>query len=148
MVAAVGTAVYTAFLFAQARGRDLWQSPVLAPHLAVQAVLAGGAVVLLGGRAVRADEVLVAVAAGVHLVLVAAELGRHRSGRNGTGHARLASDQLTVGRYRRSFWISVVLVMVGVGAPWLGVGAGISVLVGLLLYEHAYVRAGQCVPLA
>jgi hypothetical protein len=27
-------------------------------------------------------------------------------------------------------------------------GAGISVLVGLLAYEHAYVRAGQCVPLA
>jgi formate-dependent nitrite reductase membrane component NrfD len=151
MVAAVGTAVYTAFLFAQAKGRDLWQSPVLAPHLAVQAVLAGAAVVLLvlpAGRAVRADEVLVAVAAGVHLVLVGAELGRHRSGRNGTAHARLASDQLTVGRYRRSFWISAVLVLVGVGAPWVGMGAGISVLVGLLAYEHAYVRAGQCVPLA
>jgi formate-dependent nitrite reductase membrane component NrfD len=152
MVAAVGTAVYTAFLFAQAKGRDLWQSPVLGPHLAVQAVLAGAAVVLLGGRAVRADEVLVAVAAGVHLVLVGAELGLHRSGRNGTGHARLASDQLTVGRYRRSFWISVVLVLVGVGAPWLGMGAGPVVgpvvLAGLLAYEHAYVRAGQCVPLA
>jgi formate-dependent nitrite reductase membrane component NrfD len=151
MVAAVGTAVYTAFLFAQAKGRDLWQGPVLAPHLAVQAVLAGAAAVLVGGRAVGADEVLVAVAAGVHLVLVGAELGLHRSGRNGTAHARLASDQLTGGRYRRSFWISVVLVLVGVGAPWLGVGAlwvGISVLVGLLAYEHAYVRAGQCVPLA
>jgi Fe-S-cluster-containing dehydrogenase component/formate-dependent nitrite reductase membrane component NrfD len=150
MAAAAGTAVYTAFLFAQAKGRDLWQSPVLAPHLAVQAVLAGGAAVLplLAGRAVRADEVLVAVAAGVHLALVGAELGLHRSGRNGTGHARLASEQLTVGRYRRSFWISVLLVLVGVGAPWVGMGAGPVVLVGLLAYEHAYVRAGQCVPLA
>jgi Fe-S-cluster-containing dehydrogenase component/formate-dependent nitrite reductase membrane component NrfD len=150
MVAGVGTAVYTAFLFAQAKGRDLWQSPVLAPHLAVQAVLAGGAAVLplVGGRAVGADEVLVAVAAGVHLVLVGAELGLHRSGRNGTGHARLASDQLTVGRYRRSFWISVVLVLVAVGAPWVGLVAVPAALVGLLAYEHAYVRAGQCVPLA
>jgi Fe-S-cluster-containing dehydrogenase component/formate-dependent nitrite reductase membrane component NrfD len=155
MVAAVGTAVYTAFLFAQAKGRDLWQSPVLAPHLAVQAVLAGGAVVLpllgvlgVGGRAVRADEVLVAVAAGVHLVLVGAELGLHRSGRNGTAHARLASDQLTVGRYRASFWISAVLLLVAVGAPWVGMVAVPAVLVGLLGYEHAYVRAGQCVPLA
>jgi formate-dependent nitrite reductase membrane component NrfD len=141
MVAAVGTAVYTAFLFAQAKGRDLWQGPVLAPHLAVQAVLAGGAAVLPllpAGRAVRADEVLVAVAAGVHLVLVAAEVTlAERAG----GHARLAGRQLTVGRYRRSFWISVILVLVAVVVPWLA-------LVGLLAYEHAYVRAGQCVPLA
>ena len=141
MVAAVGTAVYTAFLFAQAKGRDLWQSPVLAPHLAVQAVLAGAAAVLLvlpAGRAVRADEVLVAVAAGVHLVLVAAEVTlAERAG----GHSRLAGRQLTVGRYRRSFWISVILVLVGVFVP-------VVALVGLLGYEHAYVRAGQCVPLA
>jgi hypothetical protein len=34
---AVLTAVYTAFLFGQAKGRDLWQSPLLAPHLVVQA---------------------------------------------------------------------------------------------------------------
>jgi hypothetical protein len=35
------TAVYTAFLFAQAKARDLWQNPLLPPHLVVQAVLAG-----------------------------------------------------------------------------------------------------------
>ena len=37
------TAVYTAFLFGQAKGRDLWQSPLLAPHLIVQALPAGAA---------------------------------------------------------------------------------------------------------
>ena len=31
------TAIYTAFLFAQAKARDLWQSPLLPPHLVVQA---------------------------------------------------------------------------------------------------------------
>ena len=40
---ALATACYTAYLFAQAKARDLWQSPLLAPHLAVQAVLAGAA---------------------------------------------------------------------------------------------------------
>ena len=40
---AAGTAVYTAFLFGQAKGRDLWQSPILAPHLIVQAMTAGAA---------------------------------------------------------------------------------------------------------
>ena len=40
------TAVYTAYLFAQAKARDLWQSPLLPPHLLVQAVLAGAAALL------------------------------------------------------------------------------------------------------
>ena len=40
---AAGTAVYTAFLFGQSKGRDLWQSPLLAPHLIVQALTAGAA---------------------------------------------------------------------------------------------------------
>ena len=42
----LATACYTAYLFAQARARDLWQSPLLAPHLAVQAVLAGAAAIV------------------------------------------------------------------------------------------------------
>ena len=40
-------AAYTAFLFAQCKARDLWQSPLLPPHLIVQAVAAGAAVLLL-----------------------------------------------------------------------------------------------------
>src|SRR5207245_4523641 len=40
---AVGVSLYTAFLFGQAKGRDLWQSPLLGPHLVVQAVTAGSA---------------------------------------------------------------------------------------------------------
>src|SRR5271155_667430 len=73
---ALATACYTAYLFAQARARDLWQSPLLAPHLAVQAVLAGAAVMLpfawwLGPqRAVTATEVLLAAAAAAHVLMV------------------------------------------------------------------------------
>src|SRR5687767_2838173 len=44
---AVLAAVYTAYLFAQAKARDLWQSPLLPPHLVVQAVLAGAAALLI-----------------------------------------------------------------------------------------------------
>ena len=49
VVLAALAAVYTAFLFAQAGGRDLWQSPLLAWHLLVQAVMAGRAALLLAG---------------------------------------------------------------------------------------------------
>ena len=38
---AAGTATYTAFLFAQAKGRDLWQTALLGPHMLVQALTAG-----------------------------------------------------------------------------------------------------------
>src|SRR5205823_13183851 len=44
---AIPTAVYTAFLFAQAKGRDLWQNPLLSIHLLVHALLAGGATWLM-----------------------------------------------------------------------------------------------------
>ncbi len=42
--AAVMAAGYTAFLFAQAEGRDLWQSRLLFPHLIAQAVMVGAGV--------------------------------------------------------------------------------------------------------
>jgi hypothetical protein len=41
--ARAGTAGYTAFLFGQCEGRDLWQTPLLLPMLLAQAVVAGGA---------------------------------------------------------------------------------------------------------
>src|SRR5690606_37566534 len=44
---AVGSAVYTAYLFAQAEGRDLWQSPLLPVHLLVQALAMGAGALLL-----------------------------------------------------------------------------------------------------
>jgi formate-dependent nitrite reductase membrane component NrfD len=47
VVLAVLTAVYTAFLFAQAKGRDLWQNPLFSMHLLAHAVLGAGATWLL-----------------------------------------------------------------------------------------------------
>lgn len=152
---AVATAVYTAYLFAQAKGRDLWQSPLLAPHLAVQAALAGAAALLplLGwlapSRAVTADAVILAVAAGLHVLLVTGEVSQPHV----TAHTRLAVRELSLGAQRLPFWISLVLMLGAVAAPWLeaqGIGALATALglIGLLCYEHAYVQAGQSVPLA
>jgi formate-dependent nitrite reductase membrane component NrfD len=47
VILALLTAVYTAFLFAQAKGRDLWQSPLFSMHLVAHAVLGAGATWLL-----------------------------------------------------------------------------------------------------
>lgn len=156
---AIGTAVYTAYLFAQAKARDLWQSPLLAPHLAVQAVLAGAAAVLpfadwLSPRAtVTGAEVLLAAAAAAHVLLVAGEI----TVTHPTEHARLAAHAMTGGRYAWFFWpglaaVAVSAVLAGIaaaaGAPLVAVAAIPLGLLGLLAHEHAYVQAGQSVPLA
>ncbi len=46
-VLAVLTAIYTAFLFGQARARDMWQNPLLPVHFLVQALVAGGAAIVV-----------------------------------------------------------------------------------------------------
>jgi Fe-S-cluster-containing dehydrogenase component/formate-dependent nitrite reductase membrane component NrfD len=146
----IGVACYTAFLFAQAKARDLWQSPMLLPHLAVQAGYAGAASTLPFAlwlsphRGVVAIEVVLAVAAGVHLVLVAAETALVHP----TAHAHLGAHEMVRGRFARPFWSGAVLVAATVAAPWIGVVSTPLALLGLLAYEHAYVQAGQSVPLA
>ncbi|MGO9192513.1 MAG: 4Fe-4S dicluster domain-containing protein, partial [Streptosporangiaceae bacterium] len=147
---AAGAAVYTAYLFAQAKARDMWQSPLLAPHLAVQATLAGAAATLpllawlAPGRAVTADEVILAAAAAAHLALAAGEITLPHV----TAHARLAVEEMSRGRHRRPFGIGMIFIAVVVAAPWVGTLAAPFALAGLLAYEHAYVQAGQSVPLA
>ena len=149
-VLGIGTACYTAYLFAQAKARDLWQSPLLPAHLAVQAMLAGAAallpfaIVMSPQRGVRAIEVTLAVAAGTHLLLVWTETTLPHV----TAHARLASHEMTSGRFARFFRVGVLAVAVSAAAPWIGVVAVPFALVGLLAHEHAYVQGGQSVPLA
>jgi hypothetical protein len=53
-----------------------------------------------------------------------------------------------VGAFRHSFRAGVALVVLGIAAPWIGIAAVVPALVGLLAHEHAYVQAGQAVPLA
>jgi Fe-S-cluster-containing dehydrogenase component len=143
------TAVYTAYLFAQARGRDLWQSRLLPPHFIVQAVLAGAAALVLPAAVWAPDAVpaLLWITAGgslAHLLTAAGEVAFPHS----TAHARLAVHEMTRGRYHRAFAVGAVLVSVGGLAPWAGVPAALAALAGLLAYEHAHVQAAQAVPLA
>jgi Fe-S-cluster-containing dehydrogenase component len=143
------TAVYTAYLFAQAKARDLWQNPLLPPHLFVQAVLAGAAALLpfaawLDPLVVRPLLLTLGGACLVHLLLVWGEVTLTHP----TAHARLAVSEMTRGRYRIFFRAGVVLTALAVFAPWMGLPAAALALAGLLCHEHAYVQAGQSVPLA
>jgi formate-dependent nitrite reductase membrane component NrfD len=143
------TAVYTAYLFAQSTGRDLWQSPLLPAHMLVQAVLAGSGVLLAAAwwtsaaYAGAASRVL-AAACLIHLLLAWGETTLPHV----TAHARLAVREMVGGRYGTWFWIGALLVGVAVLSPWIGAVAAPLALAGLIAYEHAYVQAAQSVPLA
>ena len=167
------TAVYTAYLFAQAKARDMWQNPMLPPHLLVQALLLGAAVLVLisagfsgtmksGGLSVM-DTVrveifqllwILAISSVVHLLMIWGEVSLTHA----TAHARLAVWEMVRGRYKSDFWIGMVLSLFGALLPvlWIWdyvsvsftIGAAPLALIGMMLYENAYVQAGQSVPLA
>ncbi len=146
---AAATAAYTAYLFAQATARDLWQDPLAPLHLLVQATLAGAALLAFVARdaGVIAGNVLLwilATSSAVHLLLVATDHALTRA----TAHARLAAREMTSGRFALVFWVGIGLVAIATAAPWIGPLAAIPALLGILAYDHAYVQAGQSVPLA
>ena len=148
------TAGYTAFLFAQCEGRDLWQSPLVLPVLIAQAVAAGASALLLlspvtglEASGIRVLEWSLAGGLLAALGLYAVELTAH-----GTRNVEAAVEILRVGPERARFWGSVAagaggVALAVVGGP-AGVLAAVVAFVSLGLYEHAFVRAGQLVPLS
>ncbi len=148
-------AVYTAFLFGQCKGRDLWQNRLLPLHLVAQWVLAGSAVLTLlpGSLGVtpRLRHVaVVGLALGLlaHGLMVLGELATPHA----TDAARRAASIVTRGSLRDAFWIGAI------GAGWLlpaallaanrnsplvvGI-AGAGALAGLLAFEWCFVMAAQ-----
>jgi Fe-S-cluster-containing dehydrogenase component/formate-dependent nitrite reductase membrane component NrfD len=151
--AALATAVYTAWLFAQAKARDLWQSPLLPAHFAVEAIAAGAAALTLAAVVVETAAIVplstvLLLALVAHLLLVAGEVALPHV----TAHARLAVHEMTSGRYRRFFRGGVAAAAAGAALAGIGgpapFAAALLALAALAAHEHAYVQAGQAVPLA
>jgi Fe-S-cluster-containing dehydrogenase component/formate-dependent nitrite reductase membrane component NrfD len=160
--AGVFLAGYTAFLFNQCEGRDLWQSPLLFAHTVINAVVAGAGALGIVALAVAAPGTLrlglawsLVLAIGASALIIALDtFGRHP-----TSQARRAAHNLWRDLYAPRFWSSVaigLLAPAALGAAFLATGhptallavAGALALVGLWLYEDAWVRAGQSVPLS
>ena len=148
-------AVYTAFLFGQCKGRDLWQTRLLPLHLVAQWVLASSAVLTLfpaslgvTPRLRHAAVIGLALGLLVHGLAILGELAVPHAADN----ARRAASIATRGSLRDTFWIGAI------GAGWLlpagllaadrnsplvmGI-AGAGVLAGLLAFEWCFVMAGQ-----
>ncbi len=159
-ILAVIVAVYTAFLFAQAKGRDFWQSPMLALHMLVHSFMAGAAVyaILMMFQGYEADwqafiKNVFYVAIGVNLLTLFLELTMPHP----TEDSKRVVKMITKGRYRFKFWADVVvlgnvlplvlLAVAGQNAILIGL-AGIAVLVGIFYTENIWVEAPQRIPLS
>jgi ferredoxin len=142
-------ALYTAFLFAQAKARDLWQSPLLPPHLVVQALLLGAVVTLFGVAAANPLHVayvdrILSILALINLLMVIGEATITHP----TAKAHLASYEMTRGRFRWIFLAGIILNLIAIATPFVGIDLGVAALLCILPLEHAFVQAGQAVPLA
>jgi formate-dependent nitrite reductase membrane component NrfD len=164
---AVASAVYSAFLFRQARGRVLWHGPIVPLHLLVQALVAGSAALLLvlavdtlfsgfrsGGTGPIFLQYELIGSLVAHGVLVAGELLVPEE----NIERRRALRLMTHGLFRPHFWIGVI--GVGLVLPLLCLltglannelieaAAALSALGGLLVWEHIWIQTGQAVPLS
>lgn len=150
-------AIYTAFLFGQCEGRDLWQTPLLPAHLIVQALMCGAAVLAFLPSAAGGSVQTLAVAKEalgftliLHLLMVAAEFLMPHATDNSAYAARL----ITHGPFKGWFWggtvalggvLPLCLLLLPFDSHSTAI-AGVLALAGLLIFEWCFVMAGQSVP--
>jgi Fe-S-cluster-containing dehydrogenase component/formate-dependent nitrite reductase membrane component NrfD len=158
---AILTAVYSAFLFGQAEGRDFWQSPLLLWHLLVAAALAGSAMLTLIGAFAGArtqpfvSGILLGSLLAHFLALMAELLVPHPN-----ADAAAAAHLIVWGRFRERFWgytvgVGIALPVI-ILAPFaaspppapLAIIASLVAMYGLYVYEELWIKAGQAIPLS
>lgn len=157
-VFAVLLAIYTAFLFAQAKGRDFWQSPSLALHMLVHSVMAGAAIFalvsLISGREewmfILGNTLIVALAVNLFTMLTELTITHPSTS------AHTVVKMITKGRYKALFWLGTVLIgniipfivlLVAKGTIALSVSSAL-ILIGIYVTEKIWVEAPQRIPLA
>jgi Fe-S-cluster-containing dehydrogenase component/formate-dependent nitrite reductase membrane component NrfD len=151
-------AIYTAFLFAQAKGRDFWQSPTLPLHMLVHSVMAGAAVFSVIALFIENESWMallgnvISIALVVNLMTLVSELTITHP----TKAAKKVVTMILKERYQGLFWggtiivgnlLPLILVQFMPGEYTLA-AAGILILIGIYVTEKIWVEAPQRIPLA
>ena len=154
---AVMSAVYTAFLFAQAEGRDFWQSAHLPLQMGLHAIAFGLLSVmavneLYGGTllsfAYAESLTAVALAASLLVTIVGDQWVPHAS-----EVARATADRLVHGPYRLLYWFGGIalghflpMFLLIIPGAFTSVAALWTAACGLYFYNYALVMAPQDIP--
>lgn len=150
-------AIYTAFLFAQAKGRDFWQSPTMVFHMFVHSLMAGAAFVMVATSLIAvnlewfelAKNILIGSIIANLLIMTVEVTITHP-----TQDAKTVVNMILNGRYANMFWIGVIaltnvlpvlLLIWGFGALMLPAAA--LAVVGIYITEKIWVEAPQRIPL-
>lgn len=159
IIFALLSAVYTAFLFAQAKGRDFWQSPMLGLHMILHSLMAGFAVFLLVNLFLNVNfgftlvlTFLSIVTIAIHLITLAIELTTTHS----TEDAHKVAKMITKGQFSWAFWWGMIglgnvlplILLLLTGNIFLLATAGVLILIGLAFAQHIWVKAPQLIPLS
>ncbi len=140
-----GSAIYSAFLFGQAKGRDFWQSPLFSVHLIVMAFLAGSAFIIMMNDETPWIALILQSSLIAHGTLILLDLVAIHTTRD----AKISASYI---KQNSLFWLGAFIV--GIALPLFLLAfrvsgiAGLLALIGMLLYEKVWVRAGQIVPLS
>ena len=146
-------ATYTAFLFAQAEGRDLWQAPHLPVLMATQAVAIGAGASAALAAGVDLPEAwtspLRLLFGGGSVASLAITLVGDLGITPPSEVARRGLHTLMWGPFRARYWSGLALAygapvaLIGVGHPVADVAAAALAAVGLFLWAYALVMAPQ-----
>lgn len=161
-ILALAAAGYSAFLFAQAKGRDLWQSPLFLWHLIIQAIIAGSASLIIFGTFLKGSPVLIQSLArllGVSLILSLAMIVGELLLTPVSEDVRRATDLLKRGDLSGAFWglavgFGAAIPLIVLSLPFYGMVssaafvASVLAISGLWAYELLWIEAGQAVPLS
>jgi Fe-S-cluster-containing dehydrogenase component/formate-dependent nitrite reductase membrane component NrfD len=158
---ALGVAVYTAFLFAQAEGRDLWQSPLLPIHLVIQSFILGSAALLIIAFLAASPPEFSQAARTSLIISLIVDLFVTLIGEFSIPHASevaaRAAHDISHGRYKNHFWwgsvtlghvvpIILLLAAASTAGNIFSIIAGGATMIGLYAYEYAFVMAPQEIP--
>jgi len=154
------TAGYTAYLFAQCEGRDLWQTPLLLPLLLARAVVAGAAAYAIADVFMEIPSQRAVWWTLLGGVLAVGFLTWVELSASGSRHVELAVQAMTRGEHALWFLVGsalgvvvpAILVVIALAtdtsATYPAAIAGLSAIAGIFLAETAFVRSGQSVPLS
>lgn len=153
----IGVAIYTAFLFGQAEGRDLWQSSLLPFHLFVQSLMVGSGALLIVNVFYTLPEAMTSVLIITFTASIVIDLLVTLMGEFGMPHASevaaKAAHDISHGHYRDYFWQGSIFVghviplgLLILGQPMVAAVAGLCTIIGLYAFEYAFVMAPQDVP--
>lgn len=160
LVFAFLSAIYTAFLLGQAKGRDFWQNPLCVVHMLNHALLASASLSLIVFSFLPAFASwcpfffkLTLGSLALQFCLLLAELFTVHA----TKDAQQTLELILKGPFKKQFWGGVFcvghllpffLLLLGGTSSLFTLGAGLCIGIGLWFFQYIWIFAPQRIPLS